>query len=209
MNKIKILIVDDEKNICLVLSQVLEPLGLEIETAPSGQAALAKLEDPDIHLLLLDIRMPGMDGMEVLRRFRQTRPDVRVVMMTAYGTIDLAVEAMKAGAIDFIQKPFTPKEIRDLVARVLGEGQTRETEYEVLIKQAKIAIAKRELDPATELLRKAIDLDSSRPQAFNLMGCVLQMKGQELEAMKHFQAAVSVKEIEKTGEENLDPTFIY
>jgi DNA-binding NtrC family response regulator len=206
--KNKILIVDDEKNICLVLSQVLESLGLEIDTASSGQAALGKLEDSKIGLLLLDIRMPGMDGMEVLRRFRQARPDIQIVMITAYGTIELAVEAMKAGAIDFIQKPFTPKEIRDLVTRVLSAGQAQETEYETLVKQAKIAIAKRDFDTAIELLRKAIDLDSSRPQAFNLMGNVLQIKGQELEAMKHYQAAVSVKSTDEK-DENLDPTFIY
>ena len=60
--------------------------------------------------------MPGMDGMEVLEKLRKERPDIRVVIITAHGTIDCAVEAMKLGAADFIQKPFTPKEIRNLVS---------------------------------------------------------------------------------------------
>lgn len=209
MSNKTVFIVDDEKNICLVLAQVLEPLGLKIETATSGQAALDRLNDPKIDLLLLDIRMPGIDGMEVLRRFRKSRPEVRVIMMTAYGTVDLAVEAMKAGAADFIQKPFTPKEIRELVLRVLQISQVQETEYETLLKQAKINIANRDFDDAVEKLRKAIDLDPSRPQAFNLMGNVLQTRGQELEAMKHYQAALSVKRKDDKDEENLDPTFIY
>jgi DNA-binding NtrC family response regulator len=61
--------------------------------------------------------MPGMDGMEVLRQVREIRPDIRIIMITAYGTIELAVEAMKMGAVDFIQKPFSPEEIRELVSR--------------------------------------------------------------------------------------------
>src|SRR5512136_952321 len=113
-----ILIVDDEKNIRLTLSQTLETLGAEIDTAANGEEALTKLKGREFGLILLDIRMPGMDGMEVLRRVREMRPDIRIIMITAYGTVESAVEAMKLGAVDFLQKPFDPEEVRELVLRV-------------------------------------------------------------------------------------------
>jgi len=114
-----VLIVDDEKNIRLTLSQALEALGVETDTATNGEEALAKLKEKGFGLILLDLKMPGMDGMEVLRRVREIRPDIRVIIITAYGTIESAVEAMKLGAVDFIQKPFSPDEIRGLVSRVM------------------------------------------------------------------------------------------
>jgi len=67
-----------------------------------------------------------MDGMEVLRQVREIRPDIRIIMITAYGTIELAVEAMKMGAVDFIQKPFSPEEIRELVSRVMDREKLDE-----------------------------------------------------------------------------------
>ena len=68
--------------------------------------------------------MPGVDGMEVLRQVRESKPDIRIIIITAYGTIELAVEAMKLGAVDFIPKPFVPEEIREMVARVLDRDKT-------------------------------------------------------------------------------------
>jgi CheY-like chemotaxis protein len=114
-----ILIVDDEKNIRLTLAQALETLGVETDSAEDGNEALAKLKEKDFGLILLDFRMPEVDGMEVLRQVRESKRDIRTIIITAYGTIELAVEAMKLGAVDFIPKPFVPEEIRDMVARVL------------------------------------------------------------------------------------------
>jgi CheY-like chemotaxis protein len=114
-----ILVVDDEKNIRLTLSQSLEPLGLPIQTAVNGEEALQKIEETDFGLLLLDLKMPGMEGMEVLRRVRERWPAIPVIIITAHGTIESAVDAMKIGAVEFIQKPFSPREIRDLATKVL------------------------------------------------------------------------------------------
>src|SRR5512136_524743 len=112
MQSKSVLIVDDEKNILLTLSQSLEVLQLETDTAINGEEALTKLKEKDFGLILLDLRMPGIDGMEVLRQVREIRPDIRIIMISAYGTIEVAVEAMKLGAVDFIQKPFSPEEVR-------------------------------------------------------------------------------------------------
>jgi len=113
------LVVDDEKNIRLTLSQSLDSLGIEISTAVNGEEALRKLQEQEFSLIILDLRMPGMDGMEVLRHVRTRWPKTRVIVITAYGTVESAVEAMKLGADDFIQKPFTPAEIRELAMQVL------------------------------------------------------------------------------------------
>jgi len=78
----KILIVDDEKNIRLTLSQALETLGMPVQTAVDGEEALQKLQDSDFILVLLDLKLPGMDGLEVLRRIRESRPKTRVIMIT-------------------------------------------------------------------------------------------------------------------------------
>ena len=195
-----ILIVDDEKNIRLTLAQSLEPLGFEIDTAVNGEEALEKVKNADFELLLLDLRLPGMDGMEVLRRIRELRPDIRIIMLTAYGTIDLAVTALKLGAADFIQKPFAPQEIRDAVARVMERERVPEkgaAEYVSIIELAHKCINERYFDSALEHLRRAVYFDPSRPEAFNLMGAVLEIRRDLNEARKHYRAALS-----------LDPTYV-
>jgi DNA-binding response OmpR family regulator len=190
-----VLIVDDEKNILLTLSQSLEVLQLETDTAANGEEALAKLKEKDFGLILLDLRMPGMDGMEVLRQVREIRPDIRIIMITAYGTIELAVEAMKLGAVDFIQKPFSPEEIRELVSRVLDReklDEQRVADYGSSIELAKRSIGNRLFDAAIEHVRKAIFLDPARPEAFNLLGALMEIRGDRIEAQKNYRAALSL-----------------
>ena len=121
-----ILVVDDEKNIRLTVSQTLESLGLKTDCASTGEEALAKLREKEFGLILLDLNMPVVDGVEVLRQVREYRPDLRVIVMTAYGTRELAVEAMKLGAVDLIRKPFVPEEIRERVARVIEKEKNRQ-----------------------------------------------------------------------------------
>ena len=101
-----VLIVDDEKNYPPILSAVLEEEGFEALTAHSGQEALDILEDADVDLVLTDMKMPAMDGMELLERIKAKELDIPVIMMTAHGTVDKAVEAMQKGAYTYILKPF-------------------------------------------------------------------------------------------------------
>ncbi len=190
-----ILIVDDEKNIRLTLSQALETLGAEIDTAANGEEALAKLKGREFGLILLDIRMPGMDGMEVLRLVREIRPDIRIIMITAYGTIESAVEALKLGAVDFLQKPFDPEEIRELVSRVMDRDRLDEhklVDYASHIELAKKCIGDRHFDAAAEHVRKAIFIDPRRPEAFNLLGGLMEIRGDRIEAQKNYRAALSL-----------------
>ncbi len=190
-----ILIVDDEKNIRLTLSQVLETLGAEIDTASNGEEALMKLKEREFGLILLDIRMPGMDGMEILRQVREIRPDIRVIMITAYGTIESAVEAMKLGAVDFLQKPFDPEEIRELASRVVDRDKLDERKrlnYASYIEYAKKCIGERHFDAAIEHVHRGISVDPGRPEAFNLLGALMEIKGDRIEAQKNYRAALSL-----------------
>ncbi|MDD5766368.1 MAG: response regulator [Candidatus Marinimicrobia bacterium] len=199
MNVKSILIVDDEKNIRLTLSQSLEVLKAEVDTAVNGEEALAKLKEKDFNLILLDLKMPGIDGIEVLRQIREIRPDIRVIIITAHGTIDSAVETIKLGAVDFIQKPFAPNEIRELVSRVIDRDQIdkqKVADYASSIEFAKKCICERHFDASIEHLRAAISLDPSRPEAFNLLGAILEIQDDILEAQKNYRAALS-----------LDPTY--
>jgi len=190
-----ILIVDDEKNICLTLAQALEVMGVKTDTALDGEEALVKLEKKEFGLILLDLRMPGIDGMEVLRRVRKIRPDIRVIILTAHGTIESAVEAMKLGAVDFIQKPFSPDEIRELVSRVMNREKLDEKkafDYTSSFELAKRSVGDRHFDAAIEHLRHAIFIDPGRPEAFNLLGALMEIQGNRIEAQKHYRAALSL-----------------
>lgn len=101
-----ILIVDDEKNYPLILSSVLEDEGFETLTANSGQAALEILKSSDVDLVLTDMKMPVMDGIQLLEKIKDKDPDLPVIMMTAHGTVEKAVEAMQKGAYNYVLKPF-------------------------------------------------------------------------------------------------------
>ncbi|MGD8847671.1 MAG: sigma-54 dependent transcriptional regulator, partial [Desulfobacteraceae bacterium] len=101
-----ILIVDDEKNYPLVLSAVLQDEGFEPLTAHSGEQALEILDHSDIDLVLTDMKMPKMDGIELLEKMKEKDPELPVIMMTAHGTVEKAVEAMQKGAYNYILKPF-------------------------------------------------------------------------------------------------------
>ena len=101
-----VLVVDDEKNYPLIISAVLEDEGFETLTANSGQEALDILNHADIDLVLTDVKMPSMDGIKLLECIKSEDPELPVIMMTAHGTVDKAVEAMQKGAYSYILKPF-------------------------------------------------------------------------------------------------------
>ena len=101
-----ILIVDDEKNYLTILSALLEDEGFEVLTAPGGSEALEVHKSSDLDLILTDMKMPKMDGLELLENIKENDPDLPVIMMTAHGTVDKAVEAMQKGAYTYVLKPF-------------------------------------------------------------------------------------------------------
>jgi len=121
----KILIVDDEPFNLDLLEQELSDLSYAVVRAETGAAALTQIDKVAPDLVLLDYLMPGMNGIEVLQTIRKTQNDLPIVMITAYGTIDLAVEAIKAGADDFITKPFDPEHLALVVRKNLERAKLR------------------------------------------------------------------------------------
>ena len=118
--KKRVLIIDDEENIRRVTRLTLEAAGYEVGEASDGDQGLEAFGDgSNWDAVLLDQRMPGIDGLETLRRLEERRSGVRVIMMTAYASIELAVDSMKLGASDFVRKPMTPEILRNAVAAAL------------------------------------------------------------------------------------------
>ncbi len=112
-----VLIVDDELNIRRVLAAMLRRDGYEVTTAADGEQALAVLQKTPVHVVVTDLVMPGVGGMELLRRVSAEYPDVPVILITAHGSVDSAVAALKAGAFDYVTKPFEQEELRKVIAK--------------------------------------------------------------------------------------------
>mgnify|MGYP002641722865 CR=1 FL=1 len=121
-----ILVVDDDRGVRTLSADILRRAGYEVETADSAAVALGLFEKGDFDAVLADIKMPGMDGIELCKRMRKARPDQIIILVTGYPSIDTAVRGMKQGAKDYITKPFTPDEIRLVLARALKERELLE-----------------------------------------------------------------------------------
>jgi DNA-binding NtrC family response regulator len=127
----KILIADDEPSNRKILAQELTHKGFAVDTARGGKEALAKIESAPPDLVILDFMMPDMSGLEVLTELRKRGNDIPVILITAYGSVERAVEVMRAGAYDFITRPFNPDHIEIIVRKAI-ERQTLKREVEVL-----------------------------------------------------------------------------
>jgi DNA-binding NtrC family response regulator len=103
--KADVLLVDDEEQFLKVLSKRLEGRGMKVDTSVSGEDALNRVKGKEFDAIILDLAMPGMSGIETLKRIRSENPDVQIIMLTGHGTVETGIEAMKAGAVDFLEKP--------------------------------------------------------------------------------------------------------
>jgi DNA-binding NtrC family response regulator len=115
----RILVVDDEMIVCESCKRILEEEGYEVEIALSGKEAFEEMKANPFDIVITDLKMPGIDGMEVLSTFRREYPDSIIIMITGFSTVETAVEAMKLGAFDYIPKPFTPDEVTIVVKKAI------------------------------------------------------------------------------------------
>jgi DNA-binding NtrC family response regulator len=116
--RMRVLLVEDEQTIAITLTDDLEGAGYEVEHIADGREATLALERRSYDVVITDVRLPGADGLEVLRAAKRARPDTEVIMMTAYATVEHAVEAMRLGADDYIQKPFLNEHVLDRLRRI-------------------------------------------------------------------------------------------
>jgi FixJ family two-component response regulator len=123
----RVLIIDDEPHIRQMMRLTLAASGFDVDEAGNGEDGLTRLGDGHAHdVVVLDQKMPGIDGLETLRRIKERAADARVLMVTAFASVELAVDAMKLGAVDFLRKPMTPEILRGAVAAALSSArQTR------------------------------------------------------------------------------------
>jgi len=136
----RVLLVDDEEVFVEALALRLQSRGLLVETAESGTVALEKAQEQSFDAVVLDLAMPGMDGLETLQRLREQNPDLQIILLTGHGTVQKGVEAMKLGALDFLEKP---AEFKELLAKI-----------EQASKKKTLLMQKRAGGEVAELLRK-------------------------------------------------------
>ncbi|MCA9739319.1 MAG: sigma-54-dependent Fis family transcriptional regulator, partial [Gemmatimonadetes bacterium] len=120
-----ILLAEDDRDLRVLLQEVLDESGYRVRAVPSGRDAIDDLERPDVRLVITDLRMPGATGRDVLEAVRRQRPDVNVIVITAFGSIDSAIELVKQGAFDYLTKPFSNDELLLSVQRALEESRLR------------------------------------------------------------------------------------
>lgn len=132
--KIKVLLIDDEKEFIQTLAERLEVRNFNVKTAFDGDEALSKIKEQDFDVVVLDVLMPGKNGIETLREIKSIKPLVNVIMLTGYATVETAIEGMKAGAHDYLMKP---TDTNDLVGKIT-KAYNIKAEHEERIRKAEI-----------------------------------------------------------------------
>ncbi|MBI4685702.1 MAG: response regulator [Nitrospirae bacterium] len=119
--KANILLVDDEEQFLNVFSKRLEGRGMKVDTAATGDEAMKKAEGKDFDAIVLDLVMPGIDGIQALKRLREENPDLQIIILTGHSSVEKGVEAIKAGAVDFLEKPVDMEKLM----KIIGEAQSK------------------------------------------------------------------------------------
>jgi DNA-binding NtrC family response regulator len=164
-----ILVVDDERDIRRALDIVLSDEGYTVDTAANGLEAIQKLQSHEYDLLLTDLKMEGADGFEVLRKSREINESLPVIMMTAFGSVDSAVEAMKLGAMDYIIKPFMHDDLKLTIQRILEHGKLS-LENITLKRQLSQRFASDEIIGQSEAIARVFDIiEKAAPTRANIL----------------------------------------
>ncbi len=135
--KSRLLLVDDEAQLVETLSERLSMRNYDVTTSLTGEDAIEKIKNYNFDVVILDVRLPGIDGTEVLREIKSLKPLIEVIMLTGHGSVEMAIEGMKLGAFDFLMKPC---ETEDLTAKI-DKAHDRKAEHEDRIRSAKISHA--------------------------------------------------------------------
>jgi DNA-binding NtrC family response regulator len=206
MNAPVILIVDDEKNIRETIGRALETSARSIEYAATAESALAVLAEKEIDVVFLDLKLPDRDGLEVLRTAHLAHPDLIIIIMTAYGDVESAVEAMKFGAWDFLRKPFSPDALRQslraaLAAKARSADPIDSAQH---LDRARESILTGSIPVAEEELRAALATDPMSAAAYNLLGAIREIDGRTMDAQVFYRVASVIDIRYKPARANLD-----
>jgi len=193
LGKKRILVVDDEKNIRLTVQHSLIAADYEVETAANGLEGLQKFRSGHFDLILMDLRMPQINGIEMLREIRETDKHAAAIVITAYLTIETLLEAFSLGVSDYIRKPFSPNDVRETVKRVIAreeladQGSTDSNSY---LELGRRSLSERKIDEAITHAREAIAANSHNPDAHAFLGILLHLNGDPATAEQEFREAL-------------------
>ena len=148
MEKMKMMLVDDEERFLSTTKKLLVRKGYDVLTASSGAEALEKLGSHTLHIVILDVKMPGMDGMETLRAIKRRFPLVEVIMLTGHGTVESAVDGLKSGATDYLMKPM---DVNDLIQKAEEAFEKRQR----LDQKIRMAQSRLYMKSPREIIREA------------------------------------------------------
>jgi DNA-binding NtrC family response regulator len=138
----KVLLVDDEEEFLDVLGERMQMRGMEVKTSASAMQALETLEQESFDVIILDLMMPEMDGLEALKRIKHNRPELQVILLTGHGTIEKGVEAMRLGAMDFVEKPADMETLASKIEKararkmILVERKVEEEIRDILVRKS-------------------------------------------------------------------------
>ena len=210
MNK-RILIVDDEPNVRLNFRTTLETEGYEVFEVSSGEEAIQSLAEHTFALAILDIRMPGMDGLKLLAKMRENEIRVPAMIVTAHSDVPNAVKAMKLGAIDFLQKPLRPEELRSIVTEILkrhaGQDDPPAETFSAHIIAAKRCLNLSAFAKARLHLVKALELNAKSVEAFNLAGVLAEVLEDYNKAKKYYGQAIKLDKNYEPAQQNMRRLF--
>ena len=212
--KKRILIVDDEPNVRLGYRITLETEGYEVCEAKGATEALEAFAVSRFDLAILDLRMPEKDGLELLGELRDAHFSVPVVIITAYGDVPNAVRAMKLGAIDFLQKPLTPEQLRNVVKEVferhappLSPQERKRDDFFTHVFAAKRLINLQDFAGAKAHLIRALEINPQSPEVLNLTGVFLEMREEYENARKHYGRAIALDGNYEPAQQNMRRIF--
>jgi DNA-binding NtrC family response regulator len=210
----KILVVDDEPNVRLSYRTALETEGYVVKDAHCGAKALDQLAADNFDLAILDMRMPEMDGLELLAQMRNRGFTTPVVIITAYGDVPHAVRAMKLGAIDFLKKPITPNALRQIVSEVVSRHEADATprvpprdDFESHIVTAQRLLNFQDFAQAKRHLIRALELNDKSAKAFNLTGVLFEMQEDYDRAKKYYGQAIKLDKHYEPAQQNMRRIF--
>jgi DNA-binding response OmpR family regulator len=202
--KTRILVADDERNIRKNLSMVLETAGYSVDTAADGEEALSKAKESFYDIAFVDIQMPKLDGLALLAQIKGLKPKTAVVIVTAYGTVSRAVEAMKLGAVDIIEKPYEPKAILLLCEEILqrqkiaGGGSVDD-----LLHLAELAHQRGARLEERAYLKTAMVRDIVRPEPYFQLGQRAEDDGDVRQAVQYYFMALDADRTFQPAEDAL------
>jgi DNA-binding NtrC family response regulator len=169
MEKTRVLVIDDEQIVLNSVRRILEDEHFKVDTCPSGLEGIKRAKEKDYAIVLTDLRMPDIGGMRVLRDIKRAKPGMPVVMITGFGSVKTAVQAIKLGAAEYLQKPFSPEELSAAVKSALNLAKRPPEEQGIIHKEEVLRVLEKAgSDPA--LVSDILSYGSDALDEFNLSG---------------------------------------